>query len=153
MISSRFAAVSKELTVDQLVARHIRQQELMMHRLRYISHKLQRPIEKQVIVFNLKHLSYSLDPNALSAFRRTLQIDQDYYPERLHHFVMINAPWFFTAMWSMIKPWIDPVTAEKFKILGSDYLPALREIIDNESIPAELGMPFTTLTSTSSYVF
>lgn len=146
-------AVSKELTVDQLVARHIRQQELMMHRLRYISHKLQRPIEKQVIVFNLKHLSYSLDPNALSAFRRTLQIDQDYYPERLHHFVMINAPWFFTAMWSMIKPWIDPVTAEKFKILGSDYLPALREIIDNESIPAELGMPFTTLTSTSSYVF
>lgn len=39
----------------------------------------------------------------------------------------------------MIKPWIDPVTVEKFQILGSDYLPKLREHIDNDFIPSEYG--------------
>ena len=42
-------------------------------------------------------------------------------------------------MWGMIKPWIDPVTVEKFQILGSNYLPTLREYIDDEYIPSEYG--------------
>lgn len=39
----------------------------------------------------------------------------------------------------MIKPWIDPVTVEKFQILGSNYLPTLLEYIDDEYIPSEFG--------------
>lgn len=46
---------------------------------------------------------------------------------------------FFTAIWALIKPWIDPVTSDKIQILGSDYLPTLREAIDDSQIPPELG--------------
>lgn len=141
-ISSRFSEVIKELAVEDLVIRHIRQQEFMVTRLAAASLKYGRPIEKQVIVFNLANLSYSIDFNAMNTFKQTVVIDEAYYPERLQHFFMINAPWFFTAIWAMIKPFIDPVTAEKFIILGSDYLGTLREYIDDSQIPEDLGGSF-----------
>lgn len=138
-ISTRFSEVIKHLKINDLVVRHIRQQELMMRRLEYASQQQNTPIEKQVIVMNLKNLSYAIDTNALSTFKQTLMIDQDYYPERLHCLFMINAPWFFTTIWAMIKPWIDPVTAEKFIILGSDYIETLREHIDDSQIPPDFS--------------
>jgi hypothetical protein len=46
---------------------------------------------------------------------------------------------FFTAIWALIKPWIDPVTSDKIQILGSDFLPTLREHIEDSQIPPELG--------------
>jgi hypothetical protein len=138
-ISSQFGEISKHLSVEDLVIRHIRQQEMAVRRMHFYSQKFGHLVESQIIVFNLANLSYSLDTNALSAFRKTLAIDQDYYPERLHTLFMINAPWFFTAIWAIISPWIDPVTANKIKIIGSDYLPALQELIDDEQIPVELG--------------
>ena len=65
--------------------------------------------------------------------------DEAFYPERLQFFVMINAPWFFTGIWALIKPFLHAVTAKKFIIVGSDYLPTLRKHIDDSQIPVELG--------------
>lgn len=92
-ISSKFPEIIKQLTVEQLVVRHVRQQEMMTKRLHHASQKHGRPIEKQVLVFNLENLSYAVDTNAMSTFRQTVVIDEAYYPERLHRFYMINAPW------------------------------------------------------------
>jgi hypothetical protein len=132
--------VKKHLSVDALVVRHIRQQEFVMkHRLPRASKFYKRDIHKQVLVFDLKNLSFTIDMQAMSAFRRTLVIDEAFYPERLEKFFMINAPWFFTTIWAMIKPWVDPITAQKIVIIGSDYLPTLREFIDDSQIPASLG--------------
>jgi hypothetical protein len=49
-------------------------------------------VDKVVCVMNLKGLSYRVDTEALRAFRINLQIDTDYYPERLKYLYMINAP-------------------------------------------------------------
>ena len=141
-ISSRFTDIIKELTVEEMVIRHVRQQEIMVKRLEAASVKHDRPIEKQIIVFNLANLSYSVDFNAMNTFKQTVVIDEAYYPERLKHFFMINAPWFFTAIWAMLKPFIDPVTASKINIVGSDYLDTLREHIDDSQIPEDLGGSF-----------
>jgi hypothetical protein len=92
-ISSKFPQIIAQLSVEQLVVRHVRQQEMMTKRLYYASQKHGRPIEKQVLVFNLENLSYAVDTNAMSTFRQTVVIDEAYYPERLHCFYMINAPW------------------------------------------------------------
>ena len=46
---------------------------------------------------------------------------------------------FFTAIWAIVRPWIDPVTREKFQILGSDYIDTLHKYIDDSQIPVELG--------------
>ena len=139
IISSRMGEVNKLLDLDDLVTRHIRQQEIAVARMALYSEKLSKPIESQIIVMNLMNLSYKLDTKALAAFKQTLVIDQNYYPERLHILFMINAPWFFTAMWAMIKPWVDPVTAEKIHIVGSNYISVLREYIDDKYIPLEYG--------------
>lgn len=91
-ISSNFSEISTKLTLDDLVIRHIRQQEMAVRRMQYFNEKNGTNVEQQIIVFNLENLSYSLNTTALAAFRATLQIDQDFYPERLHTLFMINAP-------------------------------------------------------------
>lgn len=39
----------------------------------------------------------------------------------------------------MVKNWIDPITADKIKIVGSNFIDVLREHIDDSNIPPELG--------------
>jgi hypothetical protein len=138
--SGNFPAVTKHISPDGLVIRHVRQQEYVFReRCKHATNFYGQPITRQLIVFDLKGLVYSLDTHAMGTFRNCLKIDESFYPERLDHIIMINVPWFFTAIWAMIKPWIDPVTAEKFVLIGSDYLSTLRKYIDDSQIPVELG--------------
>ena len=58
----------------------------------------------------------------------------------------LQPQWFFTGLWAVISPWIDPVTANKIRIVGSSYISSLRELIANEEIPEELGGARTDLT-------
>jgi len=139
LISTRFAELSSYFTVDELTVQHVRMQELMRVRCEHASAEAGKCVDKVVCVMNLKGLSYRLDTEALRAFRINLQIDTDFYPERLKYLYMINAPWFFTSIWAMMRPLIDPITADKIKIVGKDYLNVLREHIDDDQIPPELG--------------
>lgn len=138
--STNFHSVNKSISVDGLLIRHIRQQEYVFReRCERASKYYGKEISKQLLVFDLQGLSYHMDTHAISTFRQTMTIDQAYYPERLDHLIMINAPWFFTAIYAMLKPFIDPITAEKILIIGHDYLPTLHKFIDESQIPVELG--------------
>jgi hypothetical protein len=120
--------------------RHVRQQEIMVKRLNRCSEISKKLIEKQVIVFDLKDLSYALDTTALNTFKRTLSVDEACYPERLKYLLMINTPFFFTAIWAMIKPWINQDTASKIRMwTASEYEVKLKELIDEQHIPVEYG--------------
>mmetsp|Transcript_17097 Transcript_17097/g.28945 ORF Transcript_17097/g.28945 Transcript_17097/m.28945 type:complete len:322 (-) Transcript_17097:2207-3172(-) len=139
LISNRMKEVKKHLTEDQLFVRHVRQQEIMIRRLRAKSEKYGRPIEKQILVMDVKNVSIQMDFVAMNVFKRSLQIDESCYPERLQTMFMINAPALFTVLWSLVKPWIDPVTVQKIRILGSNYQDVLKEFIDEDHIPVEYG--------------
>ena len=52
---------------------------------------------------------------------------------------MINAPIYFTAIWAMVRPWIDAVTVEKIQIFGSNYGDALKTYVNLDQIPVEYG--------------
>ena len=52
---------------------------------------------------------------------------------------MINAPWTFTSIWSIIKRFLDPKTIAKVHILGSDYQKELCQLVDGSSLPKFLG--------------
>ncbi|KAF8075950.1 CRAL-TRIO domain-containing protein [Lyophyllum atratum] len=65
--------------------------------------------------------------------------DYDRYPETMGKFYIINAPWAFSAVWSIIKPWLDPVTVAKISILGSNYQETLLQQIPAENLPKEFG--------------
>jgi len=67
------------------------------------------------------------------------KIGQDYYPECMGKFYIINAPFLFSTVWACIKPWLDEVTVKKINILGSGYKSTLLEQIPAENLPKELG--------------
>jgi hypothetical protein len=45
----------------------------------------------------------------------------------------------FTAVWSVIKGWLDEATVKKIHILGSSYKEKLLELIDAENLPIKYG--------------
>ena len=49
----------------------------------------------------------------MSTSRRTLDILQKHYPERMHRAYICNPPFVFRTFWSLIQPFIDPVTKQK----------------------------------------
>lgn len=124
---------------DDLFIRHIRQQEVMVRRLKNASLRHNKPIEKQVIVMDMKNVALTPDVMAARVFRRTVVIDEAAYPERLETLYMINAPFTFSILWALIKPWIDPVTVQKFQIIGSNFQDILKDKISEEYIPVEYG--------------
>lgn len=66
-------------------------------------------------------------------------IDQNNYPETLGKTLIINAPTVFRAIWSIVKPMLDPRTLAKIEVCPSDYMPILMKWVDIENIPAYLG--------------
>lgn len=66
-------------------------------------------------------------------------IGQERYPETMGKFYIINAPWAFSAVWAVIKPWLDEVTVAKIDILGSGYKDKLLAQIPKENLPVEFG--------------
>ena len=100
---------------------------------------------KQVYIIDLSQLSLS-SLMARSAVRTmTTEIIKGanaYYPETLWKLFIVNAPFIFRSVYSIISPFIHPVTKEKIKILGgpSKYLPELlKEGVPKSAVPKFLG--------------
>lgn len=55
------------------------------------------------------------------------------------HMFIINAPYLFSTVWSLIKPWLDEATVRKIHILGKNPQKELSNYIDPSALPAELG--------------
>lgn len=139
LIQSNFDEVIANFSIEQLLQYHVASQELMEMRLKFATNKYKRDIGKSVTVFDMKHLTISLDTRTIWYIKQLLAIDQAFYPERLHILFIINCPWYFTMLYSMFKALIDKRTSDKFKILGSDYISVLEEHIDRHEIPIEMG--------------
>ena len=50
-----------------------------------------------------------------------------------------QAPYLFSTVWSLVKPWLDEATVRKIHILGKGYKTELQQYIDPANLPAELG--------------
>ncbi|WVQ75664.1 hypothetical protein IAR50_005293 [Cryptococcus sp. DSM 104548] len=55
------------------------------------------------------------------------------------HMFIINAPYLFSTVWSLIKPWLDEATVRKIHILGRNYKTELLQFIPKENLPVSLG--------------
>lgn len=53
--------------------------------------------------------------------------------------ILVNFYRYFTAIFSIFKPFIDQRTRDKFSILNTDFLPELLELMDISIIPREYG--------------
>jgi hypothetical protein len=138
-IQSRFTEVFEVFTVDELIQFHISSNESFECRLDYYSKKFNKQITNTIVVFDMKYLMMTLNVQSIQYIKDMLGIDQAYYPERLYRLFIINAPWYFSALFAIFKPFIDKRTADKFIIVGSDFLASLTEYIDLNNIPQEYG--------------
>jgi hypothetical protein len=118
-ISANYSEVKKQWSVDDLIQMHVRSQEIQELRLEHASRVYGRPVTKSIVVLDLTDINMTPDFQAISYSRRQLQTDQNFYPERLHRFFIINAPWFFTAIFALVSPFMDSVTRAKIQILGT----------------------------------
>ena len=91
--------------------------------------------------FQILDLNHSTsDHNKLLSYAQPMTVvDQNNYPERLGVMCIINAPWYFTAVWKIVSYWLDDRTKSKIRILGSDYMSTLLELIDEDQLPPQYG--------------
>ncbi|KAF5382552.1 hypothetical protein D9615_002843 [Tricholomella constricta] len=98
-----------------------------------------KPVGTVFVIVDLKGFGLSQFWQMKSLARNSFQISQDYFPETMGQLAIVNAPSTFTAIWSIIKPWLSKETAEKVDILGSNYKDVLLKLVDAESLPSTLG--------------
>lgn len=70
---------------------------------------------------------------------RITSVMQDHYPETLAKTCIINAPFYFQAVWSVVKQLLQPRTVNKVTLLGTKYMDELTKFVDEASIPEYMG--------------
>ncbi len=96
-------------------------------------------LETCCTIMDAKGVSVGSVPSVYGYLKSAAAISQNYYPERLGKLYIINAPWGFSSVFSMVKRFLDPVTVAKIHILGTDYLQELLEQVPAENLPSSLG--------------
>lgn len=133
-------SIYKLTTPDRLLTNLVVEYErLAQSRLPACSRKKGVLVETVCTIIDIAGVSLRQAPAVYSHVRHVSEVTQNYYPERLGHTYIINAPWGFGAAWNVIKAWLDPVTREKIHILGSGYQQELGAQIPAENLPKRYG--------------
>ena len=62
-------------------------------------------------------MSSLLNKPLMQWMKKTSAMYADHYPEKSYKILVINAPFTFYALWRIIRPMLDAVTAEKVEIV------------------------------------
>lgn len=74
-----------------------------------------------------------------SIMSAVIGLASDNYPELLRKCIMINTPWLFTTVWSLVKGWLAAQTVEKIVLVGNDFRGAILEEVEEKNIPEMVG--------------
>ncbi|KAI0751682.1 CRAL-TRIO domain-containing protein [Daedaleopsis nitida] len=135
-IKALYQITSQERQLQRLVYEYER---FLTERLPACSKAIGHPVETSCTILDLKDVSLGNFYRVKDYVMEASKIGQDRYPETMGKFYIINAPWTFSAVWRLIKPWLDEATVAKIDILGADYKPTLLAQIPAESLPKEFG--------------
>ncbi|ODV84122.1 hypothetical protein CANARDRAFT_8800 [[Candida] arabinofermentans NRRL YB-2248] len=135
-ITEMYKITTQERMLQNLVWEY---ESFVKYRLPACSRKAGVLIETSCTILDLKGISISAISQVLSYVREASKIGQDYYPERMGKFYLINAPFGFSTAFRLFKPFLDPVTVSKIFILGSNYAKDLLKQIPAENLPKKFG--------------
>ena len=108
-------------------------------RLPACSRKAGQLLETCCTILDLKGVGISRVSSVYGYVKQASAISQNYYPERLGKLYLINAPWGFSSVFSVIKGFLDPVTVGKIHVLGTGYHNELLSQVPKESLPKQFG--------------
>ncbi|GAA5925011.1 phosphatidylinositol/phosphatidylcholine transfer protein SEC14 [Sporobolomyces koalae] len=96
-------------------------------------------IETSCTIMDLKGVGLRSFYQVKNYVQEASAISQNNYPESMGKFYVINAPFGFSTVWSLVKGWLDPATVAKIHILGSSYQSELLRQCPSDSLPKFLG--------------
>lgn len=130
----------KITTSDRMLKNLICEYEkLADQRLPACARKSGKLLETCCSIMDLKGVGISNASSVFGYVRQTTDVSQNYYPERLGKLYIINAPWGFSTVFSVIKGFLDPVTVKKIHVLGSGYESELLAQVPAENLPKQFG--------------
>lgn len=129
------------ITTQDRMLKHLVQEYEKMITYRYpaCAARIGHPVETSCTILDLENVGLGQFYRVKDYVSAAAKIGQDYYPETMGKFYIINAPMLFSTVWSLIKPWLDVVTVSKIDILGRDYKKVLLNQIPAENLPKDLG--------------
>ncbi|KAH9165214.1 CRAL-TRIO domain-containing protein [Lactarius sanguifluus] len=135
-IKALYAITSQERLRNRLICEYERStRERIPASARVVGH----PVETFCTILDLQGASLTNFYRVKDYVLEASKIGQDRYPEIMGKFYIINAPWAFSAVWSVIKPWLNEVTVSKIEIIGSGYKEMLLAQIPAENLPKDFG--------------
>jgi len=137
-VKALYACTTMERVLQRLVVEY---ESFLSMRLPACSAAVGHPVETSLTILDLGGVSLSNFIRVKDYVAAATSIGQNYYPECMGAFYIINAHWAFTAVWAAIKPWLNEVTVSKVHIVGgaSVYGPLLLSQIDKEVLPSDFG--------------
>mmetsp|Transcript_43114 Transcript_43114/g.38351 ORF Transcript_43114/g.38351 Transcript_43114/m.38351 type:complete len:321 (-) Transcript_43114:47-1009(-) len=138
--SADIAAVNKAFKDDMELLRtyRFRFHRRLANTKRIQAEKLDTILYKHTFIMDLSGFSSShFGSNYRNTVKEIIGDEQNVFPETLYVMFLINTPWAFRMIWRIVGTFIDPITYEKIKVLGSDYIGEMTKYIDIDQIPAK----------------
>ncbi|GAD93274.1 phosphatidylinositol transporter, putative [Paecilomyces variotii No. 5] len=135
-LNAMYKITTGERMLQNLVCEY---EKLADPRLPACSRKAGKLLETCCTIMDLKGVGITNVPSVYGYVRQASAISQNYYPERLGKLYLINAPWGFSSVFSVVKGFLDPVTVSKIHVLGSGYQKELLAQVPAENLPVEFG--------------
>jgi hypothetical protein len=135
-VDALYKATTQERMLKELIYEY---EKFLSDRVPACSAAIGHPVETTCTILDLKNVGLRSFYRVKEYVNKASAIGQDRYPECMGKFYIINAPWGFSAIWSVISGWLDPVTVAKIAILGTSYQDKLLAQIPAENLPKEFG--------------
>lgn len=93
---------------------------------------------KHNFVINIEGLGMALLGGSKGSFiKRLIGVSGNFFPESVWKIYVVNAPFLFRAVWTVVKPWVHPITVAKVNIFGSPK-DAIKKMIENGLAPDQV---------------
>ena len=96
-------------------------------------------IEQGLTILNIKNLGLTFTYKSMKYVKLSSKITQNYFPETLGKMYVINASGMFSAIWAMVKPFIDDKTRLKIHVFQEDFLNELLKDVEKSNLPKLIG--------------
>lgn len=131
----------KNTTEERMTKYYIKEYErLMKYRFPACSRAAGKIIEQSLTVLDMEGIGISILAGKTKEFvKLASDIGQNYYPEMLGQMFLINTSFFFSAVWAIVKGFVDEKTRNKICVEKSSYQKKLLELVDADNLPSFLG--------------
>lgn len=140
-----FDALFMAYTEDELIEYHIWKVEQITSKMYVYSVGEEFHYSRYIIIEDVGGVEsrFYMDQRVQSFLKRMAAIDEANYPESIQKFYVVNCPWIFRAVWTLVKSFLDEVTRSKIVPIGNARrLASIAQsdnLIDSSSVPKSYG--------------